>query len=226
MEKEIDLKKLFTSILQHIVPILCISAAFGAIAFFACSFLITPTYNATATMYVYNATSRVDNITTSDLATSQKLIETYTVILKSNTVLDAVAQKLDGQYTPTEIRKMMSATSVDNTEVFSITITNKDPATAQKIVNAIANIAPIEIIRIVKAGSVEVIDHAPLPEKASFPNTGKTTALALFAGFFVCVAVVVIRALFDTTIHEEEDLIAEFDIAIIAAIPNIISENT
>jgi capsular polysaccharide biosynthesis protein len=61
-------------------------------------------------MYVYNSSTRSDDITSADLTTSQKLVQTYIVILKSNSVLSDVSERLGGAYTPEDLRKMLSRT--------------------------------------------------------------------------------------------------------------------
>ncbi|MEG0321420.1 MAG: hypothetical protein RR606_04445, partial [Oscillospiraceae bacterium] len=71
-------------------------------------------------MYVYSEGNRVVNgtITSSELSTSQQLVQTYIVILTSNSVLDQVSEKLDRAYTAEELRNMLTASAINNTETF------------------------------------------------------------------------------------------------------------
>ena len=101
--------------------------------------------------FVYNRKT-TSNITSGDLQTSQKLVSTYIVILKSNSVLNKVAEELGGKYSAEDIRKMLTTGAINDTEAFNITITDKNPETAQNIVNTIAKVLPEEIKRVVKAG--------------------------------------------------------------------------
>ena len=58
-------------------------------------FAIEPTYESYTTMPVFNkALNDTNNVTTNDLAASETLATTYTVILKSKTVLSAVIDSI------------------------------------------------------------------------------------------------------------------------------------
>jgi len=218
MNDEIDLSLILFVIRKKIGTIfLSIVIAAGA-AFGISKFFITPLYSASTSLYVYNETSR-EAITSTDLNTSQELVQTYIVILTSNAVLNKVSDVLNNQYDVEELRDMITASAINNTEAFSITVENPDPIMAQKIANTIATVAPAEIIRVVKAGSVEVIDYATLPIEQSSPNVIRNTAVGGVLGLIICIMVLVLKEMFDTVIRSEEDLIQNFNIPILGVIP-------
>ena len=218
MSDEIELGQILYIIRNKIGTIfLCIILAAGA-TFGVANFLITPLYSASTSLYVYNETSR-EAITSSDLNTSQELVQTYIVILTSNAVLNKVSDVLNNQYTVDDLREMITATAINNTEAFEVTVENADPEIAQKIANTIATVAPSEIIRVVKAGSVEVIDYATLPIEQSSPNVIRDTAIGGLLGCIVCIGVLILKEMLDTVIRSEEDLIENFNIPILGVIP-------
>ena len=55
-------------------------------------------------------------------------------------------------YTPEDLRRMLSAVCLEETEALSISVTHEDPQTAMEMVNAILDTAPAEILRIVHTG--------------------------------------------------------------------------
>jgi capsular exopolysaccharide synthesis family protein len=181
MEKEIDLKELFGIIWQNIIKIILATLVCAALAFLITYFWVTPMYTASVSMYVTNNENRSDTaITNGDLTASQGLVDTYIVVLESDTLLSKTAEALPYSYSTEELRRMISAEAINNTEAFRINVENADPAVAQTIANAVAKVAPDEIKRVVKAGSVEVIDYAKLPVKADWPvarNTAKRVLL-------------------------------------------------
>lgn len=221
MKKEMDLLQILSILRKKLLIIALSTVIVGLLAYIASAYIIEPQYSATASMYVYNSSTRNDDITSTDLTTSQKLVQTYIVILKSNSVLSDVAEQLGGIYTTDEIRKMLSANTIDDTEAFSVTVTNGDPEIAQKIVNTIVDIAPKEIIRVVKAGAVEVIDTAVLPAEPSSPNIVKNTAVGAVIGLILSIFIAILSAMFDTVIHSEEDIASTFNIPILGVIPSI-----
>ena len=221
MKTELDLREIFFILKRRLWLILAVTMVAGAASFAYTNFCITPLYSATASMYVYNEKSRTEDITTSDLTTSQKLVETYVVILTSNSVLKEVSSKLGGTYSHDQIRKMTTASPINNTEAFRITVTHENPAVAQRIANTIATVAPAEIIRVVKAGSVEVIDFAELPQSPSSPNIMRNTAMGAMVAFMLSVVGVMLIAMFDTVVKSEEQLVETFNIPVLGVIPNM-----
>ena len=220
---ELDLRQAVMILWKKLWLLLLVALLCGAAAFSISYWLITPLYSASTSMYVYNQQNRTStNVTSTDLATSQKLVSTYLVILKSNSVLDQVSRTLDGAYSAEQIEKMLTASAIDNTEAFRITITNPDPKMAMTIANTIANIAPIEISRVVKAGSVEVIDYAALPTKPASPNILRNTAIGAVLGLIIAIFIVILIEITDTRIKSEEDLTKTFDIPVLGVIPRLV----
>lgn len=218
MNDEIDLSMVLFIVRKKIGTIILCIVLVAAVTFGISNFLITPLYSASTSLYVYNETSR-ESITSTDLNTSQELVQTYIVILTSNAVLTKVSGVLNNQYSIEDLRDMITASAINNTEAFQITVENSDPMMAQKIANTIATVAPSEIVRVVKAGSVEVIDYATLPIEQSSPNVIRNTAIGGILGCVVCIAVLVLKETFDTVIRSEEDLVESFNIPILGAIP-------
>lgn len=221
MDMEIDLRDLLLMLWNRIWTIALCAIGGGLLAFFITFFFITPLYTASVSMYVSNNDNRSNStITTSDLSASQSLVSTYIVVLKSDTLLRKVADKLDGDFSVEDLRKMLTAESIDGTEAFKVSITNKDPKMAQKISNYIADVAPDEIVRVVKAGNVEVIDHAKLPDQAVWP-LARNTAIGSLLGIFLSAAAIVIFNLMDITIRTAEDLTKYYELPVLGEIPTI-----
>ncbi|MEG2679649.1 MAG: GNVR domain-containing protein, partial [Oscillospiraceae bacterium] len=155
------------------------------------------------------------------LNTSQQLVQTYIVILTSNSVLNQVSEQLDSAYSAAELREMLTASSIDNTETFKISVTNEDPEMAQKIANTLADVAPKEIIRVVKAGAVEVIDYATLPGNPTSPKIAINTAIGAMLGAVLSILFTIVMAMLDTAVRCEEDLTEHFSIPVLGVIPSL-----
>ncbi|HML48674.1 MAG TPA: Wzz/FepE/Etk N-terminal domain-containing protein, partial [Clostridia bacterium] len=144
----------------------------ACIAFIGVAFYVQTTpnlYTASATMYVFISNPNQVNYqytSQSDLNTAARLMQTYMVVIRSNKVMDAVAERLGPQYGSKYIASTLSIGSVAQTEVMRVSSTTPDPQLSMEICNAVAEFAPPEIIRVVNAGSVEVIDYASLPKFA------------------------------------------------------------
>lgn len=217
---EIDLKDLLSLLWRHIWVILLSALLGGVILLAGTKLFIAPKYTATVSMYVYN-NNNVENASVQDITLSQQLVNTYIVILKSNSVLQRVSDQLDWKYNTEDLRKAITASSIDSTEAFEVSVIDKDPKHAQKIANTIAKVAPSQIIRVAKVGAVEVIDYATLPIEPSSPKPLRNTVIGIFLGLFFSSGIIILLNMFDTTICTESDLTEVFNLPVIGTIPHI-----
>ena len=235
-EDTIDLLKLFNILLNKLWLMIIVAFVFAVVSFAVTKTMIKPEYQATSKLYVYNKSDFGSSgaVSSSDISTSKVLVNTYIVVLQSDSVLgqvvDTIAEYQGREgfeflgidpYTTKQLRGMISAGSINNTESFSVTVTAHDPYEAKFINDAILYFLPDEIIRVVKAGAVEIIDKANIPVDPSSPSIVKNTILGGFVGGVITAAIIVVMALFDNVIHSEEDLASEFpDISVIGVIPD------
>ena len=221
---EIDLGKIFYKMRNKFIYIIIFTIVAAIFSGLITHFCVKPRYSATTKMYVYSNTDRISTdstITSTELTASQDLVNTYIYILKSDTVLEAVIKDLDLNISPSALRSGISAQQADKTVAFEVTVTASGPKTAAKIANSIAKIAPKEIVRVVKAGGVEIIDYAKVPTKPSSPNLSLNITIAALAAMFISFVAFFLYELFDTTITSERDIIGEFDIPILGTVPNL-----
>lgn len=218
---EIDLQKLLLTYLRK-WWLLALCGLIGAgIALYISLYHITPLYQASVTVYVNNtrAGEQVEYVTSSNLATSQRLVNTYVNIIRSDTVLTRVAEESGLNYTPAMIRSMMTTAQVDDTEIFDVYITHPDPQTAAEVANAIAQVAPAEIEEFVEGSSTKIIDYAKVPTSYYSPNHRKNVLLGTVVGIVLAVLYVALRYLLDVRIKDTEDLEILFDIPVLGQIP-------
>ena len=157
--EELDIRQIFSYLKRHFWLIVSIVLVAASLSLTVTYFFITPQYEASATLYVFNNSNRSDTtISSSDITTSQKLIATYSVIMQCDNVINKVIETTGLEYTPEQIRRMFSGSSVNNTEVMKITIKSEDPVDAMIIANAFIDVAPEEILRVIKAGAVEILE--------------------------------------------------------------------
>ena len=179
----------------------------GGIIYFITSRYVTPTYESSISMYVNNNSERTKtDVDYSDINISKELVPTYMQILKSNTILDQVINYTELEYTREEMQEMIKTNALANTEIFIVKVISQDPEHAAVIANAIAELSPDEIMRITRAGSVEVIDYAEVATKPSSPNIIFNTIVGIMLGGILSVFVVLIIDKMDTRIKDEKQL--------------------
>ncbi len=219
----LTLKDIFMSLWRSIYLIV-IAALVGTLLFGGATyFFIEPEYTATGKLYVYNERSNEGYITQGDLVVSKSLVDTYLIIVKSAPVLNEVAEDLQDKYpgiTADEIGEMISGSAINETEAFYISATSPDRQKATDVVNTVIHTVPEQIIRIVKAASVEVIEDAQLPGVNAYSWPLATNMVIGFAlGLVISVAYIVAANSLDTTIYGRNEIARNFKVSILGAIP-------
>lgn len=229
-EDTIDLLALAKALWKNILAIALVAVIVGAAAFGYTTFLITPTYQATASLYVNNSSFSLGatnfSISTAELSASNSLVSVYLYILKSRTTMEDVIKEADLSYTPEKLSQMVSAKGINSTGAFEVTVTSSNPAEAELIANTIAKILPDRIAEIVDGSSVRIVDYAIIPSHRSGPSMVKNTAMGILAGGFLAAAVVVVRFLMDDKsklMIKSADELRELypDLPVLAMIPDM-----
>lgn len=222
-ELEISLAEIFAA-LWHRGWVIIVCMVIGAgIGFGVSNYLIDPTYSSKVSMYVNNNTNRTDAaLNINDINASQKLVATYIEILKSEKVLNKVIEQMESSYTTQQLRKMISASSLNNTEILEVTVTTRDPEEAAAIANSLAEIAPKEIIRVVQAGDVQLIDEAVPNEEPVAPSVLKYTLMMAVLGAALAVLAILVLHMLDISIKSVEDLQKRYDLPVLGSIPDLL----
>lgn len=222
---EIDLLHIF-SLLYHKLWIIILSGLICGMATFGySSYFIKPTYHSSALFYVNNKLSIGNtsvSLSTNDISASQSLVDTYIVILKTRNTLESVIEKGGYKMSYGQLNAKVSASAVNETEVFRVTVTDTNPERACSIANTIAEILPDKISEIVSGSSAKVVDYAVVEPAKIGPNVSKYTLIGLAAGAVLACAIIVLRDLFDDTIKSDDYLLSNYDeLPVLAAIPNL-----
>jgi capsular polysaccharide biosynthesis protein len=225
----IDLMHIIKTLL-HRVWIIILTGLIGAgVGFSISNFVIKPTYSSSILLYVNNTSFSLGDtsvtISSSQITAAQNLVKTYGVILNNRTTLERVIDKTDVKYTYRQLSSMIDAEPANKTEIMKVTVTANDPYEAAKIANGIAEVLPVRVSEIVDGASMEVVDSA-IPELNKIgPNITSYTASGLVWGVLLAVIVLVIIALLDDRIHDEDYVLQNYDCPILAKIPDLISHD-
>ena len=214
-------------ILQKRIAYIMILGVLGGMAGGAYAYLTNSTlYRAEVSFYVYSDPDYVYdssvNISNSEFTQAKNLVQSYILILKSNTILQKVLEEAGLDYGTEALSGRIGTSVVENTAVFYVYTYDSDPYRAMELANAIGRVAPREIGRIVKSGGIEVIDYATLPEAPYSSTSLVKYALVGFAGCFGASFVLFLLAgLMDTTIRRRYELKLAFRIPVLGDIPQI-----
>ena len=218
----IDLWQIVYILWQHAVWILLVAVLCADLGFAAAAFVIRPTYSASADMIVnnkQNAATQTGDVTYQDLSASSSLVSTYSVILKSHTVLGQVLDQLELPYTYDQLAGMISVSTVNNTQVMRITVKCGDSRPALEIVSKLVEIAPGVIVDKAEVGSVKTVDDPWTSGKIVAPSKKKYALAGFAAGFLAMCALLILKELLNNTYKTEADITKDLGLPVLGVIP-------
>lgn len=228
---ELDLREVFAALLERIWLIIASAVLVASLVLGYTVAFVTPQYQASVYMYVNNnSNNNAGNnaISSSDLAVALKLVNTYVNIIKRDAVLETAAERIakdTGEfYTSAQLRSMLTAASVEETEIFEVRVSHPDPEMAAIIANAIAEEAPAVIASTIEGSSAKVIDQAKVPTSPYTPSYSRNALLGAAVGVLIAAAIVVLQVLLDKRIKSEEDLAKISQVPVLGTIPDFMGE--
>lgn len=217
--EEIELRELFYILVKRLwlialITILCVITS-GIISFY----VLEPEYQTFTTLIVGKPKDYNDEIEYNDVLLNQKLVSTYGEIVKSRTVSNEVVNNLGLSITPEQLKERVSVTSVKDTQIIKIQVTDGDPQLAASIANELATVFTKHVIRIMKIDNVQTIDAAEVPMSPVKPKHMLNMAIAGVLGVMVSVFLVFLLEYLDNTIKTVEDVQRHLDLPVIGMIP-------
>ncbi|MFQ9818171.1 MAG: YveK family protein [Subdoligranulum sp.] len=215
----IDLTEILSAVRQHLLELIFVTLAAALVGFMASKFLMTPKYDSSALMIVNTRQDVNANVTSDQINSATKLVSTYSIIIKSDTVLQQVIDNLGLNLTYAQLNKRVTVAAVDDTQVMKITVQSDSPEWARQVCEQIITVAPDVIKEAVEAGSVKVISNPSLATEPVSPNIMKNTMLAAAVGFVLVIGIIVLQVLLDNKINTEEDVTKYLDMTVLGVIP-------
>ena len=223
MKEDIKLMDLVDMLMRRWWIMLVSMAIIAAAAFIFTEVFITPTYSSEGALYV-NATpeQRDQTITQSTINASQSLVSTYAEILNRRTFLESVASDVSDKYSVKKLKSMITISSANDTEIMEITVLSDNPDDSYQIAHSILMRAPDELMRVVEAGSVKLLDDAKRNEVAVSPNLRQNTLIGALIGILLGALIIFLLEFVDTRIKYSEDIITKYDEPLLGEIPSLL----
>lgn len=217
--EELDLKEIFKMIWDSKKIVIVITIIMMIIAGTYSLVFQTPKYQSSTTLVLTKSENTEDSVTQTDVTMNQKLVSTYSEIIKSDRVLNQVIENLNLEgLTISSLKSSIKVKAVENTEVIRITVSNKNPALAAKIANEIGEVFSERVIEIFKLNNVYTLDEAKVSTEPYNIKPVKYVIIAFAVGVFVSCAYIIIKNLFDTAVKSTTEIEKALKIPVIAQI--------
>lgn len=218
--EEIDLKELFDMFWNRKIIIFLIILIFVGIGAIYTKFMIKPDYKSVATLVLTKKSSDDKTITQTELTLNQKLVATYTQLIKSDVVLVPVIDNLNSTINLNALRNKVSVNMVSNTQFIEVSVTNEDPKNAQIFAKEISRVFVDKVKEIYKIDNINIYDEAKINTTPYNINHIKNILMFALIGVCVSIAYVFLATTLDTTIKNTEEAEKRLELNVLAQIPN------
>jgi capsular exopolysaccharide synthesis family protein len=200
--------------------------AIGIVLAAIVTFVMPTKYASTATFYVVAASgsspasAASDNYQGAQLATDR--VKSYTELLTGERVAQDAAAALGGGATPADVMAAVSATSVADTVIITLSATDTSAERAQQIATAVSasftalvqrletseatTAAPTKTPAAQPAVSAQVLQPPNLPDAPVSPSLPLNLAIGLIVGLLAGFGSAVVKRSLDVTVRSAEDL--------------------
>lgn len=188
-------------------------------------FFQTPLFMSESTMVLTAPTSTsstansAESITQNDVLLNQKLVSTYSEIIKSRKILSQVISQLKLKYTTEELNSMITVSSKKDTEMLQIMVLNEDAKVSANIADTVAEVFSKEIINIYNIKNVSIIDKAQVSDSPYNVSIIKEIVMFLIIGLVAAFGLSFIIYLFDTTVKDPDEVERKLGIPVLSVIP-------
>ena len=223
--EEINIKELwnyFISKIYIIILLVIISMLVGNIYLLAFQ---KPLYKSTTTLVLVSESSNNQSITQSDIALNNNLVTTYSEIIKSRSILSKVIKNLNLNTSTENLSRNITVTSVTNTQLIKIAVSDENNLKAKAIANEIAKVFSQEITNIYKIQNISIVDKAVLAEKPYNINLIKQNLICLVMGGTLGFGIIFIMFYFDTSIKDANTVEEKLKLTVLGVVPKVGDNN-
>ncbi|MCQ6560440.1 YveK family protein [Paenibacillus mendelii] len=226
MTTELDLKHYLSIIRKRIWIVVLVVALGTAAAGFISYMLIKPVYQAYTKLIVNSANDKPGmlQLDINAINTNISLINTYKEIIRTPAIMDLVVQKHpEFGVTTEELMSKITFSSVNGTQVVTLTYSDTDYKRAATIVNAISEVFQEQIPKIMKVDNVYLLHMAkvvktPAPVK---PNPQLNMVISFVLCLLLGIGLVLLLDYFDDTIKTEADVERALGLPTLGLVPSI-----
>ncbi|MEY8756298.1 YveK family protein [Peribacillus frigoritolerans] len=222
MEETISINDIFKTLKKRwkLIMLLTLIAALisGTISYF----LLTPVYES-STLILVNQKKSENQLDSNQIQSNIDMINTYSVIIKSPAILEKVIDELDLKLSVEQLSGKITINSQENSQVFSLTVQDSNPAQAVEIANTVSSTFQKEIKDIMNVDNVSILAKAEIKENPTpvKPNPLMNIAIAVVVGLMAGVGLAFLLEYMDNTIRDEKDIETLLDLPLLGSIQKI-----
>lgn len=192
-------------------------------------FFIKPVYQASTKLIVNKSNERAGQteLSLNDVNLNIRIIDTYKEVIRTPYIMETVAKEYpDFNLTAEQLIQKVKVSSVNNTQVMTLSVQDLSYKKAAQIANAVSTVFQREITKVMQVDNVSILSQAketdsPAPVK---PNPNLNIAISLVVSLMAAMGLVFLMEYLDDTIKTENDVAQFLDLPTLSMIGKISEE--
>ena len=219
--EEIDLVQLFRYYLKKSPIIILTTILAILIGYLYVEYIQIPMYHGSTTIILVQNNDNEDSfdVTQNELTVNEKLVSTYSEIIRSRRVLEQVIENLKLKTSTADLADRIEVSSVSETYIIKVTVSDKSNKKAVEIANEVAEVFKKEISDIYNLENVSTVDKAIVEKKPYNVNKAKYLVIFALAGIVLSSGVIFVIYYFDNTIKNKKEIEEKLQLAVLGEIP-------
>lgn len=217
--KDMRIQDIISLILSKFYIVVILAFLCAVLMFVKTKYFTADSYVSDGALVVSNITEDVlaskSYLTSSDMDSSRSLSSSCTELLLRRGFFEKVSEDIGGKYSASQLKRMVSISNVNETEVLSVVAvaTSKDDAYA--ICDSVIRNAPAWIESIYDLGVVKIADNAYMPTGPVAKNAGLKAMVGFLAGTVLGLLLIFVMNMFDDKIKKGSDVSDRYGIPLL-----------
>jgi len=217
MEEELNISYLFDIVKKWFFFILLLIVVGASLAVIY-NYGATVKYESQTTLYI-EPTVTSSQVDYQGILTNQKMVKTYSSIIKSRRVVNKVIEKMDLDTTYEDLIKQLTVANDADTQIITVKVKDTNSLRARDIANTFANVLIDDLKNSMNITNVKVIDEAIENTLEVEPRKKINIIIGSFAGAMLGVLFAFILEAMDNKIKTHDDVKKYLKIKTLGIVP-------
>jgi len=221
---ELELKDYLAIIRKRLIMLIAIVVIASSVTAVYSYYFVDPVYQAATKLIVNKKNDLADQLDINSVNLNLRLIDTYKEIIKTTAIMDkVVSAHPEFGMSSEQLIARIKVSSVNNTQVMTLSIRDQSYEKAVEVVNAVAKVFVEEIPELMAVDNVSILNTAKLIRNPSpvAPNPTLNIAISLIVSLMLGVGIAFLLEYLDDTIKTEKDVRDVLGLPTIAMIPKV-----
>lgn len=220
MREEINLTELYEFLMKKIRLIVFICILSIGTAYLYTFYFAVPMYRSTTQILVDQRNNDSGEISTGDINTNIKLIDTYKELITGPAILNLVKERMELDMSTNQLAKKISINAPENVQLFNISVSESDANLAAEIANTVAQTFKEKIPEIMQRVDNVVIVYEAVPSLTPYsPNFNNNMIRGGLIGITVSLGIVLLQYFLDDTLRNVDFVTEEIGWTNLGTVP-------